>query len=173
MNTPIKNTIEKVSEIILDAGGTIIGRTRLQKTAYLLKLAGFDDGFHFDYHHYGPYSEELALAASAAHAKGIIIEQEQRTNWGGFYSTYTYQGTNSPRSDSIRQKLARCAASASSITLELAATAAYLAHENEPDPWTQTAQRKPDKAKDGRLEEAKKLYRQLRTISNTLPNIPD
>ena len=35
------------AEIVRDGGGRIVGRTRLQKVAYLLELAGFGGGFRF------------------------------------------------------------------------------------------------------------------------------
>ena len=65
---PRKRDTDKVVAIVRDAGGTIVGRTRLQKTAYLLELAGLGEGFHFSYRHYGPYSEELASAVRDANA---------------------------------------------------------------------------------------------------------
>ena len=57
-----KRDIDKVADIIRDAGGKVVGRTRLQKLGYLLELSGLGDGFSFEYRHYGPYSEELAAA---------------------------------------------------------------------------------------------------------------
>jgi uncharacterized protein len=55
----------EVAQIISLAGGEIIGSTRLQKIGCLLDLVGAGVGFEFSYHIYGPYSEELNLAASA------------------------------------------------------------------------------------------------------------
>jgi uncharacterized protein YwgA len=59
---------QKAAEIVRDAGGRIVGRTKLQKVAYLLELAGLGDGFQFEYRHYGPYSEDLAGAIQMANA---------------------------------------------------------------------------------------------------------
>ena len=56
----------KVAAIVRDAGGRIVGRTRLQKVAYLLSIAGLEEGLPFTYKHYGPYSEDLASAARDA-----------------------------------------------------------------------------------------------------------
>ena len=42
---PRKRDTDKVVAIVRDAGGTIVGRTRLLKTAYLLELAGLGEGF--------------------------------------------------------------------------------------------------------------------------------
>ena len=44
-----KRDVDKVAEIIRAAGGEIVGRTRLQKVAYLLELAGLGHGFRFEY----------------------------------------------------------------------------------------------------------------------------
>lgn len=168
----MKNDSQKAADIIADAGGRIVGRTRLQKTAYLLEAAELGEGFHFDYHHYGPYSEELARAASMAQARGLIEEKEHTTSWGGFYSEYSIKDSPSSGSDgSVRANLAREAAKADAVSLELAATAAFFAKRDNPDPWKETAQRKPDKAADGRLEDAKELYARLRGITDKLPPI--
>jgi uncharacterized protein YwgA len=164
-----KSDSEKVQGIIADAGGKIVGRTRLQKIAYLLEVAGVGDDFHFDYHHYGPYSEDLTRAASLAHQAEKICEEEKTTNWGGFYSIYTTEP--SAENNEIRQRLAKTAEKADAVVLELAATAAYFAKDGKSDPWEETKMRKPDKAERGRLAEAKKLYGELRKISQKLPKI--
>ena len=169
MERKIKSDGEKVRSIIADAGGQIVGRTKLQKIAYLLEVAGVGDNFHFDYHHYGPYSEDLTRAASLASMVGDIDEKEKVANWGGSYSIYTT--STSSKENGIRQRLAQTAAQANAVVLELAATAAYFAINNESDPWKETEARKPDKAADGRLEEAKRLYGTLRGISAKLPAI--
>jgi uncharacterized protein YwgA len=166
-----KDKIVQVLKLVHDAGGKIIGRTRLQKTAYLLTLAGFEDCFHFDYHYYGPYSDDLAMAASTAHAMKRLKEEGHHTSWGGFYSTYEIVAGDqaSGEAEDARHKLIKKAISANSIVLELAATAAYFADKKNSDPWGETEQRKPEKAEEGRLAEAKKLYAELREIASTLP----
>ena len=68
------NEAKKVAAIIADAGGRVVGRTRLQKVAYFLNVTGLEDTFSFSYKHYGPYSEELALAARIANIFGDIAE---------------------------------------------------------------------------------------------------
>lgn len=162
-----KNDGAKVKSIIADAGGQIVGRTRLQKIAYLLEAAGEGENFYFEYHHYGPYSEELARATSLASMAGDIAEQEKIAAWGGCYSIYTTE--NASQTDGVRQRLARTAAEANAVVLELAATATYFAVNGKKDPWHETEARKPEKAADGRLAEAKKLYGELRKISEKLP----
>lgn len=164
---------EKVAAIVRDAGGKIIGRTRLQKTAYLLGAAGFQEGFSFGYKHYGPYSEELAEAARLADLLDLLVETEHQASWGGTYSIYS----NSDQSDSGvkrgRLDFAKKAAGANAIELELAATALFLAKEGQVAPWEETKRRKPEKAAAGRLDGAKALYEQFRGIStpDALPEI--
>src|ERR1700689_1317602 len=79
----------KAAEIVRDVGGQIVGRTKLQKVAFLLELAGFGEGFEFEYRHYGPYSEELATAIQFAEAFGLVTQEERTASWGGTYSIYT------------------------------------------------------------------------------------
>jgi uncharacterized protein YwgA len=169
MKKKVKTDGEKVKSIIADAGGQIVGRTKLQKIAYLLEIAEEGEGFYFDYHHYGPYSEDLTRAASIAKMVGDIAEKEHPTGWGGSYSIYTTSDLG--QQIGVRQSLAKAAAKANSVVLELAATAAYFAVNCKDDPWKETERRKPDKAEDGRLDEAKKLYQELCAISKKLPAI--
>src|SRR5665213_1953426 len=88
-----KSDIQKAADIIRVAGGQVIGRTRLQKIAYLLEITGAGSGFSFEYRHYGPYSEQLANAASTAKTIGVITEVECSTSWGGWYSVFTADGS--------------------------------------------------------------------------------
>lgn len=155
-----KSDALKVAELISDTGGSITGRTRLQKIACLLELAGLGDGFKFEYRYYGPYSEELSNAVINARSLGIVQEKEVATDWGGFYSIYS---TNIKHDvNALRHSLASLAANASSVQLELAATAAFLASEGVKNAWDKTARLKPEKAKTA-LEAAKKLYSALRS----------
>jgi len=167
-----ENKIGNVVDIIQSAGGQLVGRTRLQKIVCLLELAGIDCGFQFEYHHYGPFSEKLSDAVVAAIVSNEIKEEKKYASWGGEYSVYRVNSsTSSSFVDDDRTRLIEKAASANSIVLELAATAAYLAKEGTSDPWEETEQRKYDKAQNGRLDKAKLLYRELRTIAPTLPDI--
>ncbi len=156
-----RSDIEKVAAIVQDAGGSITGRTKLQKISFILEAAGLGEGFSFEYYHYGPFSEELATAAKDAATLGILEEKEQPTSWGGFYSRYEVKTDAPDTSDSVRSKIAHEGARANSIELELAATALFLAKEGNTDPWGETARRKPEKAEGGRLERAQEFYKKL------------
>jgi uncharacterized protein YwgA len=166
-------SVTKAAGIVQDADGRIVGRTRLQKIAYLLCAAGLEDGFRFSYRHFGPYSEELASAIRNADLLGLVSETEQQTSWGGAYSVYTTKLKSNQSGSKERHRLAAEAASADAVELELAATAVFLAKEGYRDPWAETARRKPDKVADGRLERARALYSKLAAIETPkrLPRI--
>ena len=162
---------EKAARIVRDAGGKVIGRTRLQKIAYLLEVTSLGEGFSFEYRHYGPYSEQLADAVSTASVFGVIKEEERPTNWGGSYSIFTCSLVTPTNENSLRSQLISTASNADPIALELAATAIFLATHGEGNPWEETARRKPEKA--SRIDKAKQLYADLKLIQTpvALPTI--
>jgi uncharacterized protein YwgA len=160
---------QKAAEIVRDAGGHIVGRTRLQKIAYILEAAGVGAGFPFRYKHYGPYSEQLADAAQTARIIGMLREQETPATWGGLYSTYHSLLPQDPRVADARRRLAQELVNVDAVELELAATALFLAFERFQDPWGETARRKPDKAEGGRLQRARQLYQSLSSIPTPHP----
>lgn len=159
---------KKVADIITDAGGRIVGRTRLQKVAYLLTVTGMETGLVFNYKHYGPYCEELAAATRLANLLGRLQEVENPTSWGGSYSVFTT--TQSPLDESSdRCRFARAAAEADAVELELAATAVFLSREGFSNPWEETARRKPEKVDNGRLERSKALLQHLSAVPTPIP----
>jgi hypothetical protein len=164
---------DDVTNIIRDAGGRIVRRTRLQKIAYLLVATGLDDSFRFAYKHYGPFSEELAASAKFGALFGNLIERQHQTAWGGTYSTYSVDNVQDLDQTTPRSSLASLAAAADSVELELAATAVFLAHDGYVDPWDETAQRKPEKATALRLANAKALLTSLSRVDvpNPIPPI--
>lgn len=167
------------ARIIQDAGGELVGRTRLQKVAFLLSLAEFDDSFTFEYRHYGPFSEDLADAIEIASILGPIHEEERVADWGGRYSVYTLTQEVAPP-DEQRSAFVRKAKEINAVELELAATAAYLftyegiGSSAPGNPWHETARRKPTKAAEGRLERALAAYNELRQVPaiKQLPDLP-
>jgi len=164
-----KSNAEKAVGVVRDAGGEVVGKTRLQKMAYLLEITGLGAGFQFEYRHYGPYSEELADAIASAQFWDMASEDERVANWGGTYSVFKVASSDkSGEINPARKRLLSLAAAANPVSLELAATAAFLAHENWKDPWQETARRKPEKA-EKYLEEAKLLYGKLRNVPTPDP----
>lgn len=169
---PNENAV-RAAAIVKDAGGEIVGRTRLQKIAYLLSVAGLGEDMRFVYKHYGPYSEDLAAGARDAGRLGFLTETEQQANWGGVYSIYR-GGADSPVSFPLaRERMARAGAAADSVELELAATAVFLSKAGYSDPWAETARRKPEKSEADTLARAKALYKELSKIETPvlLPQI--
>ncbi len=167
---------EVAARIVDEAGGRLVGRTRLQKVACLAMLAGFLPDFDFEYRHYGPYSEALANSMEIAAGLNLVTEKEERTEWGGWYSVYSTTDQTPHSRDGQRKRFVEEAAKIGPISLELAATAAFL-HVNEglkaAEAWAETARRKPEKAEGGRLALAKTAYAKLLSLpaKNPLPNI--
>lgn len=162
-----------IAGIIHDAGGEVIGSTRLHKIAYLLEVAGCGDGFRFHFRNYGPYSDEVAAAAVTGALLGDLSEEERTADWGGKYAVYSANLEDHGNAPTSRQELAKIAAQASAIELDLAATAVYLSLKEYPDPWGETRRRKPDLAR-GQLSKAKKLLKKLKAVEvpTPLPDIP-
>lgn len=168
-----KSDVDKAADVVRDAQGEIVGRTRLQKIAYLFELMGVGEGFTFAYRNYGPYSDELTEAVQDACLLGLIEEKEKPSSWGGYFSIFSSEGKSKAHSSELRALIADQAVRADAVELELAATAAYLADKCFPDAWAETAIRKPNKATPKRVAGAKRLYESLRQIHTPkrLPSI--
>ena len=166
------NAWEKVAKIVADAGGRIVGRTRLQKVTYLLTVTGLEGEFRFSYKHYGPYSELLESTARLENLFGSLTESEHTATWGGSYYVFDSKIRSSLAESDARRVLARTAADADAIVLELAATSIFLFKEGFEHPWEETARRKPEKASEGRIKDAKALINSLRRVSTPVP-LPD
>ncbi len=160
----------KVVNLVQEASGRIVGSTRLQKIACLLELAGEGSGFHFSYHLFGPYSEELSNAIKTAEIFDLVHEERKAASWGGTYSVYTTDSSREAVSP-IRKGIIETAINAEAIVLELAATAAYLAATKVENPWDEVSERKPEKATSSNMQKAKELYARLRTVAPKLPAI--
>lgn len=164
----ITESVNEIVDIVASADGELVGRTRLQKTAYLLFATGLGAAnFRFRYRHYGPFSENLASATDFSKTFGSIKEELQPSSWGGTFSVFRTDNEPEASKDSPRVLLIQLAKKANAIDLELAATSAFLALEGNENPWEETAARKPDKA--SHIESAKKLYRSLFEIDSPIP----
>lgn len=156
---------DAVAELVALNGGKLVGRTRLQKSVYLLKACGIDLGFDFDYHHYGPYSDELAIAARDAEALRLV-DVEWRNSYGNEYAIFR---SNVPverlpypgKATGALQILGKYEAT----VLELAATADFLRKNGySSDPWEETIRRKASKVTPQRLDQSKKLLQELAAL---------
>lgn len=167
----LRDSALEVCKIVAEAGGELVGRTKLHKTAYLIQIMGLGaKDFQFQYKHYGPYSENLAFATEMAQLFGNLREEKRKSSWGGTYSIFQADRDCASDSSPVRLEVVSAASNASSVDLELAATAAYLARENFEDPWGETTKRKPDKAAS--IQSAKRLYRKLLGLDVPTP-LPD
>jgi len=61
---------------------TVVGRTRMQKTIYLLQRVGLETAYEFNMHFYGPYSDELTTDLEIGGASGFLTENRSNTNEG-------------------------------------------------------------------------------------------
>jgi len=158
-----------IASLISASGGKVVGRTRLQKMVCMLNISGYDVGFDFSYHHYGPYSEDLSFAVSDAHALGLIQEEKRHTDWGTRYSVY--EARQEVDSDEIAtiSPLLEVMRDADSVELELAVTAAFLKADGVDSPWDEVRRRKSQKATDTRIQQAQKLYSEIREASPLRP----
>jgi hypothetical protein len=169
----VQEEVDRAAKIIGDAGGAVVGRTKLQKIAYFLEALGLGDGFDFEYKHYGPYSERLSTALRYGDMLGKIHEEVRTANWGGHYSVFTTQIAASGSVNDARRQAVNLGNSADPVELELAATAVLLASEGYSDPWVETEQRKPEKAAGGRIGRAKELLQKFKGLDEKglIPNL--
>ncbi len=175
------NAEDIVVGLIALNGGELVGRTRLQKQAYLLDRCGANFGLPYTYHHYGPYSFELAGGVDGARADGRIDIEEKRGRHGVPYAIFRC-GEEAGRlerlgelpADEVRT-LSEAMKGVSDIVLELAATIVFLRDEwdyygkGEVDAVEETKERKSLKATDERVARALALLRDLRLDSIPAP----
>lgn len=162
------NAADVVVAVIRLSGGELFGRTRLQKTVYLLDRCGADIGLTFSYHYYGPYSFELTDGWVDAEAEGWISVEEGIGNYAVPYSIFRAKksrvgvksfgklGYNQAKKAVQRMHLA------SNTVLELAATMVYLYEDCSGDSIIEELKSlKPNKATDGLIAEAECLLEDL------------
>lgn len=158
-----------VVNLILLNGGKLTGRTRLQKQAYLLHCCGADlNELDFIYHYYGPYSFELADGCVNAKAEGLITMDERLGRYGTPYTVFEAAGTQrfagiGALSLHKSRDVVDRTNQASSIALELAATAAFLQRQGVYDGrvMDELKLRKSRKATAENLKEARQLLKAL------------
>ncbi len=164
------NAGDIVFTLVALSGGEVVGRTRLQKEAYLLDRCGANLQIPFTYHHYGPYSFELANGWTDAAAEDRITITENPGRHGVPYSTFKLNASPSEDPDSLgdlmsedaRDKLEKMR-QASDIVLELAATIAFLWQRGYGERAVEEVRlRKPLKARGERVEKALALLRDLK-----------
>jgi uncharacterized protein YwgA len=164
----VRDREDIVTAVLSAAGGTLTGRVRMQKMAYLLDQLGLDSGFDYEYNHYGPFSRDLENATADAKAFGLITEEIRlRQSDGAAYSIFKLnQQPTSPTFGTLSPtqagKLVNRFAHTDVTVLELAATIDWLRRfEASPDWKKEIMKRKGIKVQDGRLEKAVELLTEL------------
>lgn len=69
----------------------VVGRKKLQKMIYILQSCGFPFEEKYQFHFYGPYSEELSLRMEELCNLGFIEERQEDK---GNYTQYIYDVTD-------------------------------------------------------------------------------
>lgn len=156
--------ILQIADLVRAAGGEIYGKVRLQKIVYLLDQIGMNSGLSFDYHHYGPYSFELANQVDAELAFGQLTELVRRRVDGVPYSVFGVPSSSDESDDrSAEFKPALTAMQKRSATvLELSATIHWLINVEKVENWhDELVSRKGAKADSRRIDEAVALLSEL------------
>ena len=162
---------EKIVAVLLKAaGGQLVGRVRLQKAVYLLDQLGLESGFHYDYHHYGPFSRDLDNAVADAEAFGIVQEKfGHRGVDGARYSIFELIADDFEVPERVGQlneatleSYLQTFVETNVTVLELAATANWLAAKEERDDWQEALRRrKGPKVESGRFDRAMDILREV------------
>ena len=122
---------------VLDSApsGKIAGKTRLQKTIHLLKLAKLDVGADFVISRFGPYSGKLADVAELLVLRGLIKENVEPIGvFDTFKSVYSLPDLNStskahkPKLDKKHKDILSQLARYSTVELEVASTIGFFLH---------------------------------------------
>lgn len=169
---------DKVAKIVRSTDGNkVVGRTRLQKIAYLLHATGLECDFRFAYKHYGPYSEDLACVAEVEILFDKLKEEKCRAQWGGAYSIYTVPEGNEPSKsegiDPVFREVVNLANDVNPTVLELAATAVFLSKDGFESSWDETQQRKPTKSTDDNIQLAKEFLGKLNSVTSLPTALPE
>jgi uncharacterized protein YwgA len=153
------------------AEGEIVGKVRLQKVVYLLDQLGMNSGYSYEYHHYGPYSEELTDEMDSSIIFGEVEENVRRRLSDGVpYSVFSLSESDDVDVENELGDLpiekARDALTVmrdhSATVLELAATIHWLSSVEQVDDWRgELVRRKGVKTEEGRTDEALQLLTNL------------
>lgn len=148
--------------LISAAGGEVVGKVRLQKLVYLLDQLGLESDFSFSYHHYGPYSEDLADAIEEdVIFRRVEIETRRRGDGVPFFVFRSQSHSTAAFSPKIASAI-KAMQLRSAMVLELAATAHWLAFVERYDDWREELiKRKGAKTEQGRSDDALRLLNEL------------
>jgi uncharacterized protein len=154
-----------IVDIVTLSGGRLVGRTRMQKTVYLLDVLGMRSGASYYYYNFGPFSDEVADGISDSKFNGSLVEDiEYRISDGSPFSIFKAESSfehirqvGALPADTVRTALQRFA-SCNSTVLELAATIHWLARVEKLQNWREElVRRKGSKTQNGRMDRAAEL----------------
>ncbi|HSN99061.1 MAG TPA: hypothetical protein VLS89_12270 [Candidatus Nanopelagicales bacterium] len=128
--------------LIVTRMGKLVGRLRVQKLMYLLQQTGAEPAqpFFFQYHHYGPFSFDVADVINGSVRSRIVVELEDGDDDG--WKRYEYRPAEDaekyaarldPASRALVEQVLAVCKDAHWRTLELAATADFLARADQLD----------------------------------------
>jgi uncharacterized protein YwgA len=158
-----------IVDIVALSGGKLVGRTRMQKTVYLLDVLGLRSGASYYYYNFGPFSDEVANGISDGKFGGTLFEEtEYRMSDGSPFSIFKVEKSSqqirevgalpAERVSSVLQRFASC----NSTILELAATIHWLARVEKVSDWRgELVRRKGTKTQNGRMDRAAELLAEL------------
>lgn len=159
-----------IETVVHAADNEIVGKIRTQKIFYLLERIGIGTDFSFSYHHYGPYSHDLANLIDATVMFGENLKEKQGKNsFGNTYSIFSLHNvTDQPEEKigdldfSLVREIVEKMKSVPSVVIELAATIYWLNQEEKVTDWnSELKSRKPQKATDVRIDAALKLLEDI------------
>ena len=84
---------------IIDWAGTLRWRKRMQKLIFLLQAAGCPLDADYDFHKYGPYSQDVARLTDELTREGLLEEEVQRHRFGEHYCYTLSQKTKQQMTD--------------------------------------------------------------------------
>lgn len=73
--------------LVLQTAGEVVGRKKLQKMIFIAKKLNFPFYEKYNFHFYGPYSEEVTLKIEELINLGLVIEREEKESG---YVKYRY-----------------------------------------------------------------------------------
>lgn len=137
----------------------IAGRTRLQKTIWLLQRLGLQSSYRYKTYHYGPYSEGVQAEVELLESFGVLEEKSIVGQAGNSYYIIEVLHTDhlvpNQLPESVKTAIPKLEKEDTGI-LELAATYDAFRSEGAPHKGAMDAVRrkKGDKCNSGRLEKA-------------------
>ena len=158
------NEARNVAKLVKLNGGRLVGKTRLQKTAYFLEAKGLGYGFDFSYYRFGPYSEELASDIDDAERSGFIIVNWETSQAGARYAVFIDKllDLDNDKLDPARSDTLNILEKYTALEIELAATADFLSKNGFQETyWIEMQRRKASKVTSDRLVRARHLLNEL------------